>query len=158
MCTSRAELEGWKLFYTKTVGTSVRVNGAALPVSGAALTGGEAWIGVPGSNAAGADITANMIGEDQSQNTRVYNVQIDRVAAKTDSELKSFALIGDEWKNEADNTYTAQIDQKNHVINAGIDWSAYRLADVSIAEFYAIAEAAEDANATHLSCTIRTAA
>ena len=147
----KAELKDWKLFYTKTVGTSVTYKkGAvdtALPVSGAALTGGESWIGVPGSNEAGADITANMIGEDLSQNTRVYNVQIDRVAAKTDSELKSFALIGDEWKNEADNTYTAQIDQKNHVINAGIDWSAYRLADVSIAEFYAIAEAAEDANA-----------
>ena len=143
----RAELKDWKLFYTKTVGTSVTVNGAALPVSGAALKGYEEWIGHPGKNAPGADITANMIGEDQSQNTRVYNVQIDRVAAKTDSELKSFALIGDEWKNEADNTYTAQIDQKNHVINAGIDWSAYRLADVSIAEFYAIAEAAEDANA-----------
>ena len=148
---NKAELEGWKLFYTKTVGTSVTYkNGTvdtALPVSGAALKGYEEWIGVPGSNVAGADITANMIGEDLSQNTRVYNVQIDRVAAKTDSELKSFALIGDEWKNEADNTYTAQIDQKNHVINAGIDWSAYQLADVNNAEFYAIAEAAEDANA-----------
>ena len=149
---SKAKLAGWKLFYTKTVGTSVTYldnndHAIALPVSGAALTGGESWIGYPGTNEPGDDITANMIGEDQSQNTRVYNVQIDRVAAKTDSELKSFALIGDEWKNEADNTYTAQIDQKNHVINAGIDWSAYRLADVSIAEFYAIAEAAEDANA-----------
>ena len=149
---SKAELEGWKLFYTKTVGTSVTYldnndHATALPVSGAALTGGESWIGAPGSNVAGEDITANMIGNDHSQNTRVYNVQIDRVAAKTDSELKSFALIGDEWKNEADNTYTAQIDQKNHVINAGIDWSAYQLADVNNAEFYAIAEAAEDANA-----------
>ena len=144
---SKAKLADWKLFYTKTVGTSVTVNGAALPVSGAALKGNEDWIGHPGKNAPGADITANMIGEDLSQNTRVYNVQIDRVAAKTDSELKSFALIGDEWKNEADNTYTAQIDQKNHVINAGIDWSAYQLADVNNAEFYAIAEAAEDANA-----------
>ena len=147
----KAELKDWKLFYTKTVGTSVTYkNGAvdtALPVSGAALKGYEDWIGHPGKNAPGADITANMIGEDLSQNTRVYNVQIDRVAAKTDSELKSFALIGDEWKNEADNTYTAQIDQKNHVINAGIDWSAYQLADVNNAEFYAIAEAAEDANA-----------
>mgnify|MGYP005787307505 CR=1 FL=1 len=149
---SKAKLEGWKLFYTKTVGTSVTYldnndHAIALPVSGAALTGGESWIGYPGTNEPGDDITANMIGEDQSQNTRVYNVQIDRVAAKTDSTLKNFSIIGDEWKNEADNTYTAQIDQKNHVINAGIDWSAYRLADVSIAEFYAIAEAAEDANA-----------
>ena len=149
---SKAKLEGWKLFYTKTVGTSVTYldnndHAIALPVSGAALTGGESWIGYPGTNEPGDDITANMIGEDLSQNTRVYNVQIDRVAAKTDSELKSFALIGDEWKNEADNTYTAQIDQKNHVINAGIDWSAYQLADVNNAEFYAIAEAAEDANA-----------
>ncbi len=144
---SKAKLEGWKLFYTKTVGTAVTTGGGSLPVSGAALTGGESWIGVPGTNEPGADITANMIGNDHSQNTRVYNVQIDRVAAKTDSTLKNFSIIGDEWKNEADNTYTAQIDQKNHVINAGIDWSAYQLADVNNAEFYAIAEAAEDANA-----------
>ena len=47
---SKAKLAGWKLFYTKTVGTSVTVNGAALPVSGAALKGGESWIGYPGTN------------------------------------------------------------------------------------------------------------
>ena len=142
---SKAELEGWKLFYTKTVGTSVRVNGAALPVSGAALTGGESWIGVPGSNVAGADITANMIGEDLSQNTRVYNVQIDRVAAKTDSTLKNFSIIGDTETNKADNTYAATIDQSKKTISAGVAWAAYQQWDWT--EFEAIAEAAEDANA-----------
>ena len=142
---SKAELEGWKLFYTKTVGTSVTVNGAALPVSGAALTGGESWIGVPGSNVAGADITANMIGEDLSQNTRVYNVQIDRVAAKTDSTLKNFSIIGDTENNEADNTYAATIDQSKKTISAGVAWAAYQQWDWT--EFEAIAEAAEDANA-----------
>ena len=106
---SKAELEGWKLFYTKTVGTSVTYldnndHAIALPVSGAALTGGESWIGYPGTNEPGDDITANMIGEDQSQNTRVYNVQIDRVAAKTDSTLKNFSIIGDTENNKADNT------------------------------------------------------
>ena len=142
---SKAELEGWKLFYTKTVGTSVTVNGAALPVSGAALTGGESWIGVPGSNVAGADITANMIGEDLSQNTRVYNVQIDRVAAKTDSTLKNFSIIGDTETNKADNTYAATIDQSKKTISAGVAWAAYQQWDWT--EFEAIAEAAEDANA-----------
>ena len=142
---SKAELEGWKLFYTKTVGTSVTVNGAALPVSGAALTGGESWIGVPGSNVAGADITANMIGEDLSQNTRVYNVQIDRVAAKTDSTLKNFSIIGDTENNEADNTYAATIDQSKKTISAGVAWAAYQQWDWD--EFNAVAEAAADANA-----------
>ena len=142
---SKAKLAGWKLFYTKTVGTSVTVNGAALPVSGAALTGGESWIGVPGSNVAGADITANMIGEDLSQNTRVYNVQIDRVAAKTDSTLKNFSIIGDTENNKADNTYAATIDQSKKTISAGVAWAAYQQWDWT--EFEAIAEAAEDANA-----------
>ena len=142
---SKAELEGWKLFYTKTVGTSVTVNGAALPVSGAALTGGESWIGVPGSNVAGEDITANMIGEDLSQNTRVYNVQIDRVAAKTDSTLKNFSIIGDTENNKADNTYAATIDQSKKTISAGVAWAAYKQWNWN--EFNAVAEAAADANA-----------
>ena len=141
----KAELKDWKLFYTKTVGTSVTVNGAALPVSGAALKGDESWIGDPGSNVAGADITANMIGEDLSQNTRVYNVQIDRVAAKTDSTLKNFSIIGDTENNEADNTHAAQIDQVNDTINAGVAWAAYK--QWNWTEFNAVAEAAADANA-----------
>ena len=141
----KAELKDWKLFYTKTVGTSVTVNGAALPVSGAALKGDESWIGVPGSNVAGADITANMIGEDQSQNTRVYNVQIDRLAAKTDSTLKNFSIIGDTENNEADNTHAAQIDQSKKTIAAGVAWAAYK--QWNWAEFNAVAEAAADANA-----------
>ena len=147
---SKAELEGWKLFYTKTVGTSVTYldnndHANALPVSGAALTGGESWIGAPGSNVAGEDITAKMIGEDLSKNTRVYNVQIDRVAAKTDSTLKNFSIIGDTETNEADNTYAATIDQSKKTISAGVAWAAYRQWDWT--EFEAIAEAAEDANA-----------
>ena len=142
---SKAKLQGWKLFYTKTVGTSVTVNGAALPVSGAALKGDESWIGVPGSNVAGADITANMIGEDQSQNTRVYNVQIDRVAAKTDSTLKNFSIIGDTENNKADNTHAAQIDQSKKTIAAGVAWAAYK--QWNWTEFNAVAEAAADANA-----------
>ena len=143
---SKAKLAGWKLFYTKTVGTSVTVNGAALPVSGAALTGGESWIGVPGSNVAGEDITANMIGEDQSQNTRVYNVQIDRQPAHTDSELDSFAIIGDTETNDNDNTHAAQIDQVNDTINAGVAWAAYQQWDSS-SDFEAIAETAAEENA-----------
>ena len=146
---SKAELEGWKLFYTKTVGTSVTYkNGTAdtaLPVSGAALKGYEEWIGHPGKNAPGADITANMIGEDLSQNTRVYNVQIDRVAAKTDSTLKNFSIIGDTENNEADNTYAATIDQSKKTISAGVAWAAYHQWDWT--EFNAVAEAAADANA-----------
>ena len=146
---SKAELKDWKLFYTKTVGTSVTYkNGTvdtALPVSGAALTGGESWIGAPGSNVAGEDITANMIGNDHSQNTRVYNVQIDRVAAKTDSTLKNFSIIGDTENNKADNTYAATIDQSKKTISAGVAWAAYQQWDWT--EFEAIAEAAEDANA-----------
>ena len=141
----KAELKDWKLFYTKTVGTSVTVNGAALPVSGAALKGDESWIGDPGSNVAGADITANMIGEDLSQNTRVYNVQIDRQPAHTDSELDSFAIIGDTETNDNDNTHAAQIDQVNDTINAGVAWAAYKQWNWN--EFNAVAEAAADANA-----------
>ena len=147
---SKAELEGWKLFYTKTVGTSVTYldnndHATALPVSGAALKGNEDWIGHPGKNAPGEDITANMIGNDHSQNTRVYNVQIDRVAAKTDSTLKNFSIIGDTENNEADNTYAATIDQSKKTISAGVAWAAYQQWDWT--EFEAIAEAAEDANA-----------
>ena len=142
---SKAKLQGWKLFYTKTVGTSVTVNGAALPVSGAVLKGDEDWIGHPGKNAPGDDITANMIGEDLSQNTRVYNVQIDRVAAKTDSTLKNFSIIGDTENNEADNTYAATIDQSKKTISAGVAWAAYK--QWNWAEFNAVAEAAADANA-----------
>ena len=145
----KAELKDWKLFYTKTVGTSVTYkNGTvdtALPVSGAALKGYEEWIGHPGKNAPGADITANMIGEDLSQNTRVYNVQIDRVAAKTDSTLKNFSIIGDTENNKADNTYAATIDQSKKTISAGVAWAAYK--QWNWTEFEAIAEAAEDANA-----------
>ena len=145
----KAELKDWKLFYTKTVGTSVTYKkGAvdtALPVSGAALKGYEEWIGYPGSNEAGADITANMIGEDLSQNTRVYNVQIDRVAAKTDSTLKNFSIIGDTENNEADNTYAATIDQSKKTISAGVAWAAYKQWNWN--EFNAVAEAAADANA-----------
>ena len=147
---NKAELEGWKLFYTKTVGTSVTYkNGTAdtaLPVSGAALKGYEEWIGHPGKNAPGADITANMIGEDLSQNTRVYNVQIDRQPAHTDSELDSFAIIGDTETNDNDNTHAAQIDQVNDTINAGVAWAAYQQWDSS-SDFEAIAETAAEENA-----------
>ena len=141
----KGELNGWKLFYSKTVGASVTVNGAALPVSGAALNGNEAWLGNPGKNDVGADITANIIGEDLSQNTRVYNVQIDRVAAKTDSKLDSFSIIGNTETKDADNVYAAQIDQSKKTIAAGVAWAAYQQWDGN--EFNAIAQAASDANA-----------
>ncbi len=75
----------------------------------------------------------------------MYNVQIDRVAAKTDSTLKNFSIIGDTENNKADNTHAAQIDQSKKTIAAGVAWAAYK--QWNWTEFNAVAEAAADANA-----------
>ena len=45
----KAQLNGWRFFWTKTVGATAVCNDVALPKSGATLTGNEAYIPDPGS-------------------------------------------------------------------------------------------------------------
>ena len=155
---NKGELADWKLFYSKTAGSAIRYDDpdvasdgpdTALPVTGADVEPAAEYIPVPGSNEFGAPIYVGIVGDEWSANSKQYKIKINRAAPKTNADLKSFKLTGeDDYKlvNEA-NTYLNlnTIDQDTGKITAYVPWSAYQ--EWTSAEFGAIAKTAENANA-----------
>ena len=167
---NRGELNDWKLFYTKTIGSTISYEDAdgdnvALPKSGAVI--GTAPY-VPDPNA--TELTATPIdlhvaGQELSAQATSYTIMITRAAAQTTSTLSEFSLVGvPDFANYDDdaagNDYhdTADIDGRfvydatiktegdDEIIEVKVPWSVYAQWELD-ETFEALATAAEGANA-----------
>ena len=163
---NRGELNNWKLFYTKTIGSTISYEDAdgdneALPKSGAEI--GDAPY-IPNPNA--TELTATPIdlhvaGQELSAQATSYTIMITRAAAQTTSTLSEFSLVGvPDFANRNPDLHedTADVDSRfvydatiktegdDEIIEVKVPWSVY--AQWKLNEtFEALATAAEGANA-----------
>ena len=159
----KAQLNGWRFFWTKTVGATAVCKDVALPKSGATLTGNEAYIPYPGSEKQGEKIDMKILGnEDYSARATSYYILINRADAKTTATIDEFALYGvpnftaanngalDDLHSTADIgsrfSYGSTIDQNKGTITVNVPYSVYAQWNAAI-PYTAIVEAAKDSNA-----------
>ena len=159
----KAQLNGWRFFWTKTVGATAVCKDVALPKSGATLTGNEAYIPYPGSEKQGEKIDMKILGnEDYSARATSYYILINRADAKTTATIDEFALYGVPNFTAADNgalddlhstadigsrfSYGSTIDQNKGTITVNVPYSVYAQWNAAI-PYTAIVEATEDSNA-----------
>ena len=148
---NRDQLNGWKLFYTKTIGSTISyedIDGenVALPKSGAVI--GTAPY-VPDPNA--TELTATPIdlhvsGQELSAQATSYTIMITRATAEKISTLEKFDLYGvpdftaadPDLKDTADVgtrfQYAGTVDQDKQTIDVKIPWSVYAQWDAN--EFF----------------------
>ena len=158
----RNELNGWRFFWTKTVGATAVCNGEALAKSGAVIDQWDAYIPAPGTEQRGAKIEMKILGnEDYSARATSYYILINRADAKTTATIDEFALYGvpnftaaneelDDLHSTADIgsrfSYGSTIDQNKGTITVNVPYSVYAQWNAAI-PYTAIVEAAEDSNA-----------
>ena len=147
----RSQLNGWKFFYTKTIGTLATCNGTALPVSGTAINGTD-FAFIPngiGDSTEGATIKVNMIGADLTANSQEYRIKINRQDPVEGSTLTDITLIG----SEAMEVPGASYEYKGYVNNntdprtatVKVSWTAGK--NWTADQMNVIAEVAKDTNA-----------
>ena len=157
----KGELADWQLFWTKTVGATATYGAnIAMPKTGARLIGNEAFLPEVGSKDVGGMITVNILGEELSERTRGYYIQIDRTTGKTDTTLANVAIYGtpdfaaaneelDDLHDTADVdsrfSYKGTLDDSTYTVT--VPYSVYEEWDGNNKEFGAIIEAAEKSNA-----------
>ena len=159
----RNELNGWKFFWTKTVGATAVCNGEALAKSGAVIDEYDRYIPAPGTEQLGAEIEMKILGnEDYSARATSYYILINRADAKTTATIDEFALYGvpnftaanngalDDLHSTADIgsrfSYGSTIDQNKGTITVNVPYSVYAQWP-AYDPFTAIVNAAEDSNA-----------
>ena len=143
--------DGWKFFYSKTVGTLATCNNKALPVTGTQINGSNNFAFLPNKIAdgtEGASILVRMAGEDLTANTKEYRITIEREKANTVSTLDDFTLVGDKaWEVPGTSyEYAASIDQAKKTITANTSWTAWQYWSDQ-RTFEGIMEVAENSNA-----------
>ena len=159
----RNELNGWRFFWTKTVGATAVCNGEALAKSGAVIDEYDRYIPAPGTEQRGAEIEMKILGnEDYSARATSYYILINRADAKTTATIDEFALYGvpnftaanngalDDLHSTADIgsrfSYGSTIDQNKGTITVNVPYSVYAQWP-EYKPFTAIVNAAEDSNA-----------
>ena len=159
----RNELNGWRFFWTKTVGATAVCNGEALAKSGAVIDEYDRYIPAPGTEQLGAEIEMKILGnEDYSARATSYYILINRADAKTTATIDEFALYGVPNFAAADNgdlddlhdtadigsrfSYGSTIDQDKGTITVNVPYSVYAQWNAAI-PYTAIVEATEDSNA-----------
>ena len=159
----RNELNGWRFFWTKTVGATAVCNGEALAKSGAVIDQWDTYIPAPGTEQRGAKIEMKILGnEDYSARATSYYILINRADAKTTATIDEFALYGvpnftaanngalDDLHSTADIgsrfSYGSTIDQNKGTITVNVPYSVYAQWP-AYDPFTAIVNAAEDSNA-----------
>ena len=163
---NRGELNDWKLFYTKTIGSTISyedVNGnnEALPKSGAEI-GNAPYIPDPNATELTATpIDLHVSGQELSAQATSYTIMITRAAAQTTSTLSEFSLVGvPDFANRNPDLHedTADVDSRfvydatiktegdDEIIEVKVPWSVYAQWELD-ETFEALATAAEGANA-----------
>ncbi len=126
---NEADLEGYKLFYSKTVGSTITYGSTntTMPKSGVALTGNDDFIpDVANGNKIALTVTSTAPGSD-SANTKTYNLQIDRKDPVAGHTLTGFQFTGTRTYDEltSDLIYDDTTITSNKV-TVEIPWSAYQ--------------------------------
>ena len=138
----KADLEGYKLFYTKTVGaTMTYVNNTdsktyTMPKSGVELTGTDPFVPRPGVASTDPDYkvaytVTSVNPANDSNNSTTYYVVIKRADPSEKSELTEFALTGTRDYNDLtdDLIFDATIDKEaddSWTVDSQIPWSHYQ--------------------------------
>ena len=119
-------LNGWKLYYTKSIGATAKYNGTTMPKSGAALKGREAFLPEVGDGSLGTGIDLYVAGDELSANSATYYIQLNRATASEKSALTDFDLVGTLKYNEVtpDNTYKGIINP-DQTIDIVVNWTDY---------------------------------
>ena len=119
-------LNGWKLYYTKSIGATAKYNGTTMPKSGAALNGREAFLPKVGDGSLGTGIDLYVAGDELSANSATYYIQLNRATASEKSALTDFDLVGTLKYNEVtpDNTYKGIINP-DQTIDIVVNWTDY---------------------------------
>ena len=119
-------LNGWKLYYTKSIGATAKYNGTTMPKSGAALNGSEDFLPKVGDGSLGTGIDLYVAGDELSANSATYYIQLNRATASEKSALTDFDLVGTLKYNEVtpDNTYKGIINP-DQTIDIVVNWTDY---------------------------------
>ena len=131
------DLEGYKLFYTKTVGATMTYGtGTTMPKSGVELTGTDPFVPKPGVASTDPDYkvaytVTSVNPANDSNNSTTYYVVIKRADPSEKSELTEFALTGTRDYNDLtdDLIFDATIDKEaddSWTVDAQIPWSHYQ--------------------------------
>ena len=133
----KTDLEGYKLFYTKTVGATMTYGtGTTMPKSGVELTGTDPFVPTPGVASSHNDYkvaytVTSVNPANDSNNSTTYYVVIKRAEPSNESDLVDFALTGTRDYNDLtdDLIFDATIDKEaddSWTVDAQIPWSHYQ--------------------------------
>jgi len=154
----KADLAGYKLFYTKTVGATMTYgNGTTMPKSGVELTGTDAFVPTPGVASSHNDYkvaytVTSVNPTNDSKNSTTYYVVIKRADPSNESDLVDFALIGTREYNDLtdDLIFDATIDKEaddSWTVDAQIPWSQHQIWQYEATEFGGQATVSDKAKA-----------
>ncbi len=135
---NKDDLEGYKLFYTKTVGATMTYGtGTTMPKSGVELTGTDPFVPKPGVASTDPDYkvaytVTSVNPANDSNNSTTYYVVIKRAEPSEESELTEFALTGTRDYNDLtdDLIFDASIEKEaddSWTVDAQIPWSNYQV-------------------------------
>ena len=147
----RSQLNGWKFFYTKSIGTLATVDGTALPVTGTAINGTD-FAFLPegiGDGTEGDPIAVRMVGDDLTANSQEYRIKINRRDPVEGSTLTGITLIGSEAMEVpgASYEYKGVVNNNTNPRTATVEvsWTAGKYWNAD--QMYVMAELAKNTNA-----------
>ena len=151
--TTQADLAGYKLFYSKTVGATVTdADGNAFPKSGANVNTGANYIPVPGDVTKGKAIVVTSMKGNSVEKDEFFIV-INRGEGSTNASLSEFAIVNNTVYDLIDRTYGAKIgdgivDTDNtRSVTVKVYWTGYQRWQGSEANSYGSTYTTADPNA-----------
>ena len=122
--TTQKDLEDYKLFYGKTVGSTITFNGSAFPKSGAYVDCDAAYIPNPTLTKIGEAITVTS-NKGASQEKDEFYIVLDRAEGNTDVGLDEFAIVNNRESEKITRTYTGII--KGQTVTVPVYWTGYQI-------------------------------
>ena len=151
--TTQADLAGYKLFYSKTVGATVTdATGNAFPKSGANVNTSADYIPVPGNVTKGKAIVVTSMKGNSVEKDEFFIV-INRDNGSTNASLSEFAIVNNTVYDLIDRTYGAKIgdgivDTDNtRSVTVKVYWTGYQRWQGSEANSYGSTYTTADPNA-----------
>ena len=151
--TTQADLAGYKLFYSKTVGATVTdADGNAFPKSGANVNTGANYIPVPGDVTKGKAIVVTSMKGNSVEKDEFFIV-INRDNGSTNASLSEFAIVNNTDYDLIDRTYGAKIGDgivdtdSTRSVTVKVYWTGYQRWQGSEANSYGSTYTTADPNA-----------
>ena len=147
---NRGKLNGWKFYYTKSVGSLATCDSKALPLTGSTIevTGFDFLPANIGDGTEGKEIVVGMVGEDLTKNGQKYRIEIQRNDPAQGSTLTGITLVGKEAYEVpgASTQYKGQVNNNADpkTATAKVSWTAGQY--WTGAQMEGILEAAEGQN------------